>query len=237
MWWYDRLDIHKNEYLNGCMEISYRTKKESNAVQRREFLALDKGERFWRFLRLMNTSELLPRKSFNQKDGPHIRITTDRSMQEWNKEIQNFVRLASEHDVKMILVGGGAVNFHGYQRHSADVDFWIKTSPRNLSRLVSVFSKMGFEIKEFPKEVVKKQQNISVKFSPEDLRLELITEFSLDKNFDEVWQNCEEVETGKGASIFKWRVLSYDDLVESKLKSQRPKDMLDIQELERIRKL
>ena len=27
-----------------------------------------------------------------------------------------------------LMVGGGAVNFHGYQRHSADVDFWIETT-------------------------------------------------------------------------------------------------------------
>jgi hypothetical protein len=32
----------------------------------------------------------------------------------------------------MILVGGGAVNFHGFQRHSADIDFWIDVSEENL---------------------------------------------------------------------------------------------------------
>lgn len=27
----------------------------------------------------------------------------------------------------MMMVGGGTVNFYGYQRHSAAVDFWIIT--------------------------------------------------------------------------------------------------------------
>ncbi len=36
----------------------------------------------------------------------------------------------------MLMVVGGAVNFHSYQRHSADVDFWIETTPKNLSKEV-----------------------------------------------------------------------------------------------------
>ena len=47
--------------------------------------------------------------------------------------------LASKHKVRMLLVGGGAVNFHGYQRHSADVDFWVDATPRNFGRLLTVF--------------------------------------------------------------------------------------------------
>ncbi len=43
----------------------------------------------------------------------------------------------------MLLVGGGAVNFYGFQRHSADVDFWIDTKKDNLNRLLEVFNEMG----------------------------------------------------------------------------------------------
>ena len=43
----------------------------------------------------------------------------------WDKEVYLFLELAAKHDVRMVMVGGGAVNFHGYQRHSADVDFWL----------------------------------------------------------------------------------------------------------------
>lgn len=41
----------------------------------------------------------------------------------WKGNISEFIELANIHEVKMLLVGGGAVNFHGYQRQSADVDF------------------------------------------------------------------------------------------------------------------
>ncbi len=54
----------------------------------------------------------------------------------WEHKIDTFVSLANHFSVRMIMVGGGAVNFHGYQRHSADVDFWIDTSEENLKNLI-----------------------------------------------------------------------------------------------------
>ena len=93
---------------------------------------------------------------------------------QWKENIDSFIELANKHQVKMIMVGGGAVNFHGYQRHSADVDFWIDTTEDNLKKLIAVFKDMNYEIEDFPMEIKNQEQNISVKFSPMDLNLELI---------------------------------------------------------------
>ena len=71
-------------------------------------------------------------------------------MQNWEENIDSFVALANKHNVRMLMVGGGAVNFHGYQRHSADVDFWIETTEENFKKLVLVFQEMGYEIDDFP---------------------------------------------------------------------------------------
>ncbi len=87
----------------------------------------------------------------------------------------------------MLMVGGGAVNFHGYQRHSIDVDFWIDTQKENLN-----------------------------------------------KSFDQAYEEAEIAEV-KGKPLLKWRVLSFDDLITGKVKSRRPKDLLDVQELQRIK--
>lgn len=150
----------------------------------------------------------------------------------WQNNIKQFLQLAHRFQVKMLMVGGGAVNFHGYQRHSADVDFWIETSEENLKQLVLVFKEMGYEIENFPEEVRKGEQNISVKFSPADLDLELITRFSLSKSFDEAYRDAEIV-TINDIEVFKWHVLSFDDLIESKQRASRPKDLLDIQQLQK----
>lgn len=148
----------------------------------------------------------------------------------WKETITLFIELANKYEVKMILIGGGAVNFHGYQRHSADVDFWIKSDDDNLKKLSMTFQEMGFEIDEFPKEVRDQKKNISVKFSPDDLDLELITRFEIGKTFEEAYKDSELVTIGD-ETLRNWRVLSFKDLLESKRRSARPKDLLDIDQL------
>lgn len=155
--------------------------------------------------------------------------------QEWDDDLKKFIALANKYEVKMLMVGGGAVNFHGYQRHSTDVDFWLDISEDNLKKLVQIFTEMGYAIIDFPIEVKNAEQNISIKFSPTSLNLELITQFSVNKTFEEAYRDAILVVINE-QSLLKWKVLSYDDLITSKLKSARPKDLLDIQEMERRKK-
>lgn len=153
--------------------------------------------------------------------------------QQWSSAIQNFISLANKHGVRMLMVGGGAVNFHGYQRHSADVDFWLDTSEKNFNKLLLVFREMGYKLDHFPETVKNKAQNISIKFSPLDLDLELITNFSINKPFEKAYEEGEKVIL-KEEVILRWRVLSLEDLITSKIKAGRPKDFLDIQQLKKI---
>lgn len=136
---------------------------------------------------------------------------------QWDKAIESFIVLARKHNVRMLMVGGGAVNFHGYQRHSADVDFWIDTSTENFKKLVSVFQEMGHDIDDFPEAVKVKEQNISVKFSPADFELELNTNFSVNKSFDEAYNQSESATLEKNNKILHWNVISLDDLITSKI--------------------
>jgi actin-related protein len=153
----------------------------------------------------------------------------------WDQNIDEFITLANKHQVRMLMVGGGAVNFHGYQRHSADVDFWIETTEDNFRKLALAFNEMGYEITDFPENVKRQEQNISIKFSPADLDLELITKFSVNKTFDEAYKDSEEV-TVNDKTFLKWNVLSLEDLITSKVKANRAKDLLDIQQLREINK-
>lgn len=141
---------------------------------------------------------------------------------EWKESIDKCIFLADKHGVRKLMVGGGAVNFHGYQRHSADVDFWIETTHANLRNLVSVFTEMGYEIEQFPDTVKDQLQNISVKFSPSDLDLELISRFEIGKSFNEAFEKAVTVKISRN-KVLRWKVLSLDDLLESKRRAARPK--------------
>ena len=156
-------------------------------------------------------------------------------MQIWENKIDEFVKLANKNQVRMLFIGGAAVNFHGYQRHSSDVDIWIETTEENFKKLVIVFNEMGYEILDFPSDVKNKLQNISVKFSPDDLDLELITNFDVNKTFDQAYQESEVVIVNDN-EFLRWNVLSLEDLITSKIKANRPKDLLDVQQLREINK-
>lgn len=217
-----------------AMKIQFQTKEESNKKQLEDFLKLSKQERIYSFLKLMQEMNKFPSKVVPEKSSNFQIIINSKLMsQGWEENIDSFVALANKHNVRMLMVGGGAVNFHGYQRHSADVDFWIETTENNFKKLVAVFNEMGYEITDFPEKVKNREQNISIKFSPLDLNLELITNFSVNKTFDDAFNNSETVEVNE-KPFLRWNVLCFDDLITSKIKAGRPKDLLDIQQLQEI---
>ena len=153
---------------------------------------------------------------------------------EWSNEVRDFIVAANRREVRMLMVGGSAVNWYGYKRHSADVDFWLDRSPENLERLLLALNDFGYDLAELPGAVHSGLQNVSLKFSPVDLDVELITRFEVSRPFEEAYGDSVVVQ-GEGPPLHRWRVLAYDDLIVSKTKAARPKDLLDVHELERIR--
>ena len=153
-------------------------------------------------------------------------------VQSFPERLKLFIKTAHKNRVKMILVGGGAVNFHGYQRHSADIDFWIETSTDNLNNLLKTLQEIGYQISQFPNEVINGTQNISIKISPV-LELELITSFNPGKSFDDAYKESIRIDK-KG---YNYNVISFNDLIMSKISSNRVKDKNDVEELQKIQLL
>jgi len=150
-------------------------------------------------------------------------------VQNFPERLEQFIETAHKNQVKMILVGGGAVNFHGYQRHSADVDFWIEVSAQNLEKLLITLQEMNFHISDFPEDVKSGKQNVSIKISPV-LDLELITSFNPGKSFEEAYNESVIVEKENSS----YHVLSFNDLIISKISTDREKDKRDVEELHRL---
>ncbi len=153
----------------------------------------------------------------------------------FNDEVYAFLEVCQQFKVRLLLVGGSAVNYYGYKRHSADIDFWIDNNPQNLEQITAALNALGYSIHTLPDKVLEGEQNISLKLSP-NLEIELITKFNPGKTFDEAWAESVEF-TAEGIKLVKWNILSYDDLISSKIKSGRPKDLLDVHELQRIQKI
>ena len=154
------------------------------------------------------------------------------SSDELRSIVDNFIKAANENHLKMILIGGGAVNFHGVQRHSADIDFWIDTQRENLDKLKLVLKQLNYKFEDFPKEVYEQKQNISIHISPV-FKIELITYLNFGLSFSEAYEKSD-VSFLNDQKILELHILSYDDLIESKLKAGRPKDYYDVLSLREI---
>ena len=149
----------------------------------------------------------------------------------FGEEVNAFLRAANDHHVRMVLIGGGAVNFHGYQRQSPDLDFWMEPTSENFNQLAAALRSIGYDVDQFPDPVLKSDKNITLKMSP-GLDVEVITFLRPGCTFEEAWSRAELIEL-TGEPVQSVHVMSLPDLLESKARSGRPKDLLDILELKR----
>jgi predicted nucleotidyltransferase component of viral defense system len=155
------------------------------------------------------------------------------SSDELNLLVAKFIQAAYDNKVRMIMVGGGAVNFHGVQRHSADIDFWIDSDKENLNNLKNALGQTGFKVKDFPQAVYEQKQNISIHISPV-FKIELITYLNFGLSFEEAYSKSETSHLSN-LPYCKFNVLSFDQLIESKLKAGRPKDYYDVLSLKELK--
>lgn len=130
--------------------------------------------------------------------------------------------------VKYLVVGGFAVNFHGYNRSTADLDLWVSNEENNLESIRSAIQKVGFEFGEDAKNELRSDRMIS--FSDSNSIVELITRLNISNEitFEEAYSNAllKEVE---GVQI---KVISIQELKLEKAKSKRYKDLDDLSKLE-----
>ena len=145
----------------------------------------------------------------------------------------NFWRCLNEAQVRYILVGGFATNFHGFQRYTGDVDLYIDDTPENRKKLRKAYATYGmgdFEIFEttpfIPGWVDFPLRN--------GVRLDIQTSLKgVDKDFETCYKQAPTFEI-EGV---KFPFLHINHLIANKKAVGRTKDKLDVEELEKIKKL
>ncbi len=58
-------------------------------------------------------------------------------------DFREFLKLLNQHSVEYLLIGGYAVNLHGYVRATGDMDIFVRLTPENVERVVTVFHEFG----------------------------------------------------------------------------------------------
>jgi len=155
-------------------------------------------------------------------------------MDVFDEELLRFWKIASQFDLKYIMIGGVATNLHGYQRTTEDIDLWIEDTKPNKNILRRVLLEYGMgDFKTLP----------NMQFIPgwtyfhldNGLRLHVMTSVKgLDNsNFDSLLKSAS-IATIYGVDI---PFLHLNALILTKKAANRPKDQLDLIELEKIKKI
>ncbi len=152
----------------------------------------------------------------------------------FDEEIVKFWRSLQNYQVAYIMVGGYAMNLHGYQRFTGDLDIWIKDTSVNRDALRKAFIECNMG--DYP-------MIASMQFVPgwtefhlnNGLTLDILTEMRglEDYSFDE----CLEIASIADIEDVSVPFLHINQLIINKKVIDRPKDKIDVLALEQIKKI
>lgn len=143
----------------------------------------------------------------------------------WNSFFQNKVR--------QIIIGGFAVNIYGYNRNTGDIDIYLEDALENRINLRKALK--SIDLGDF--ETIETMQFIPdwIDFALSyGLQLDIMTAVKglEDKSFDSLLNDATVLMIKKTPVYF----IDYDNLIIAKKATNRPKDILDIEELEKLNK-
>jgi hypothetical protein len=148
-----------------------------------------------------------------------------------NSQIIDIWKYLAANKVKYLTIGGFAVNIYGYGRNTGDIDIFIEDSIVNRENLREALKQAG--IGDFENintvQFIPGWTDITLNFN---LRLDIMTSVKgLENNtFEQLLEKAYITEISDIPVYF----LDYKNLIIAKKAANRPKDLLDIEELEKI---
>jgi predicted nucleotidyltransferase len=148
-----------------------------------------------------------------------------------NSQIIEIWKYFSLNRVKYLTIGGFAVNIYGYGRNTGDIDIFIEDSIENRENLRLALKQSG--IGDFENmstmQFIPGWTDITLNFN---LRLDIMTSVKgLENNtFEQLLEKAYIAEISDIPVYF----IDYENLIIAKKAANRPKDLLDIEELEKL---
>ncbi|MBC6992835.1 nucleotidyltransferase [Neolewinella lacunae] len=147
---------------------------------------------------------------------------------ELDQDFKEFIGLLNEHEVNYLVIGGYAVNYHGYPRYTKDIDFWLWMTKPNIEKLLEAIRAFGFGELNLKVEDFMTPENI-VQLGYEPYRIDLLVDVE-GVDFEACFERRNEAKLD-GTSV---KFLSLQDLIIAKKKAGRLQDLADAEQLQKI---
>ena len=153
-------------------------------------------------------------------------------MDVYNDSLLLFWESLNRNQVAYIMVGGFAVNMHGYMRATKDADMWIKDSLENRQNLRKAFVELGYGDYE-SLETMQFVPGWSEFYIGDGIVLDIMTGM---KGLEEYsFENSLQKASLADLNGILVPFLHLNHLLANKKAVSRPKDQLDVIELEKIK--
>jgi predicted nucleotidyltransferase len=147
-----------------------------------------------------------------------------------NKNFRDFLKLLIENDVKFLVVGGYAVGVHGFPRYTGDMDVFIALDAINAARVKTAFDAFGFADLGVSAADFQEPDTV-IEIGREPNKIQVLTGID-GVTFAAAYENRIEVDLDGLTVPF----IGIGDLLENKKASGRAKDLIDLEELRRIKR-
>lgn len=155
--------------------------------------------------------------------------------------LSKICKVLNKNFVQYLVVGGAAVALNGYFRKSVDssgqisdkldLDIWYNPNYNNYFKLLNALEELKLNVLEFKNEIAPNPKKSFFKFELENFTLDFLPELNGLSKFSLSYQ--EKASTIlQGIEVF---FLSYEDLIKNKQFNSRPKDLIDIEQLKKIK--
>jgi len=150
-----------------------------------------------------------------------------------DEDLLDFWRKLNQNNVRFIMVGGLATRFHGYSRITEDLDMWIDDTLENRQNLRKAFDQL--EYGDFPS--IETMQFVPgwTSFYAAGIVLDIMTTMKglEDQSFDECYTLAAHTQIEDVIVPF----LHINHLIRNKKAFNRSKDQIDVEYLEKIKRL
>ena len=147
--------------------------------------------------------------------------------------------------IRYLVIGGIAVNIHGYSRATGDLDIMLSFESENIKKFIELVNALGYKPK-IPVSIEELANQDKIEIWKKEKHMEVFSVYNPHSNLehmDIMVENYIDFDTAYGrrevvsARDIEISVISIDDLIELKKRAGRKRDEIDIEALEKIKEI
>lgn len=144
------------------------------------------------------------------------------------KDFKELLRALNENAVEYLLIGGYAFGVYAQPRATKDLDIFIRSSTPNSEAIFRALCKFGAPLQGMTTKDFRDGES-GLEFGREPHRVDILQNIS-GVTFDEAWKDRVHATIEGDTPVW---IISRKHLIKNKSAAGRPRDLLDIKEIER----